>query len=235
VELLKQNGIRVIEINPLLSAGIKVQNGECTLLYLDKNSKHDIEEGIIRKTPYYKHSDEGITEQIKSLYPLISTYSTERSVNVFDQDIEELEKGGKHCNHELNDEQEIVAKEILDWHRTNPPIKETVPFPKKFNLPKGDPWEACDDEFREWLLQQTFINSSITKDKYLQMVLDIQREGKHKPTHEGWEIYQQSIMSTLLLKTDAYSTSVKKCMRIAMLWHDMGKVLDARSTRGNCS
>jgi len=58
----------------------------------------------------------------------------------------------------------------------------------------------------------------------LQEVLNLQRVGNQKPTHEGWEIYHHSIMSSLQLKVDHFEPSIRKCARLAMVWHDFGKI-----------
>lgn len=119
---------------------------------------------------------------------------------------------------------------------------------QKETVPEGyESWlhyvatESSDDEFREWLLNQIRSRSPVGGvDDYLKKAFDYAKSGrnqKQKETHMAFPLHKHLQEAMLQLSTDELLKSleaqgvppeqrktIRRDMRIAMLWHDMGKL-----------
>jgi len=106
--------------------------------------------------------------------------------------------------------------------------------------------ESLDDEFKEWLVNQCRSRRPIGgKDSYLEQLLSyeffdsyLQERGNNKPqqklTHQGWELSLHLLETSYQLETDhvvklvdaSKQNSLRMAMRMGMLFHDVGKIVD---------
>lgn len=101
--------------------------------------------------------------------------------------------------------------------------------------------ESCDDEFREWFLNQIRSRSPLGgADDYVKNVFDIAQSGRNqeqKETHMAFPLHKHLQEVLFQLATDELVQSlaekgiflaqikiIRRAMRVAMLWHDMGKL-----------
>lgn len=150
--------------------------------------------------------------------PLQETFEAMRHV------IQENERGGRKPNMSFLPGERYWVDQVRQWHDGVKPAIDPMPMPPRASLPAGDPWQAPDADFREWLLDQTLLQDPRTPpDAYMQRVLAVQR-GEQKPTHQGWELYQHAIMAMLVLDTSRVDPAARRAMRVTMLLHDIGKL-----------
>lgn len=118
---------------------------------------------------------------------------------------------------------------------------------KKINMPHGYySWldyitkEASDAEFREWFFDQINNPNPIGgMDNNLDYIIQYTKNKSQKSTHFGFGLHKHIEEATLQLSTDPLFLSLKKkgisideikkirqLMRIAMLYHDIGKTLN---------
>ncbi|MCA1031352.1 hypothetical protein LCL95_09975 [Bacillus timonensis] len=216
-----------------LACALKVEDGHLSYVFNDKKCVNDLQFGLIEPTSNVNNLQKEDIYPILSEYPGLSSiffqvqplFSQNINTDNEGKDIITNERGGKVCNDFLSEKEQSISQLILEWHQNHRNEKMLVPFPSKGTYPTVNPWESNDKDFREWIIQQTLTNANqIPIDEYLQTVLKIQNSRDQKPTHEGWNIYQHSIMSSLQLISDPFPPNIRACMRIAMLWHDVGKL-----------
>ena len=101
--------------------------------------------------------------------------------------------------------------------------------------------ESPDDQFKEWLLNQIRSRTPLGgKEGYLERIWDMaktEKKGGQKETHMAFPLHKHLQEAALQLSTDALASElevaglspaeikkIRRCARLAMLWHDMGKV-----------
>lgn len=140
--------------------------------------------------------------------------------------IRDQEYGGRRRRgFEFSEEERPVAEAIRQWHRTTQPKASPVPVPAAHRLPSDEPWTAPDAEFRAWIIDQTLsTNRASDPDGCLHAALDAQRGSEQKPTHQGWETWQHVVYALIALETDQLEPADRRAVRVAMLFHDIGKL-----------
>ncbi|WP_199614036.1 HD domain-containing protein [Paenibacillus alkalitolerans] len=217
-----------------LSGAVRMSGEQMEYIWGYDDTADHLIEGRIEPTPWCnieeaKEEGGNIAERfpnITSEFLGIYRSTTPKSIEweEMESELHKREKGGKSYSFFLTEKEKTVCDEIMEWHKSNPKTPQVVPIPRKSKLPTSNPWDAPDEQFREWLIDQTLSSTPATeKDQYLHMVLDYQKQWDQKPTHQGWKVYQHSIMSTLMLNTQNVRETDRKLLRLSTLWHDVGK------------
>lgn len=131
-------------------------------------------------------------------------------------------------------------------------LSETPKPPEGYNSWFEYVLKEGDDTFNEWVLNQTRSRRPFGgKDPYLEKILSyepfatyLRISGKNqmhlgqKPTHQGFELKLHTRNTMLNLESDRLHVDLKenlneqqildiiKAARLALLWHDMGKIVD---------
>lgn len=151
-----------------------------------------------------------------------------------------------HCRRRLTPPELAVAHEILAFHRQSVRRSDAPLRPQKSSHPLAPlslvslARDADDQTFATWLLDQQRHNPSGGRDPDLEALLRLDLAPRpHSslgPMHQGWALERHLVESTLQLETDALvarlgAPDLRLCMRIAMLYHDVGKLLGPRPAR----
>lgn len=135
------------------------------------------------------------------------------------------ERGGRRqwgpC---LSPPEQDLARAVLRLRASLETAPQAVPMPEPGPVdPRADPWTASDGVFRNWVANQTRSRRPVGgRDPYLQHALDCQSGIGQKPSHQGWALDLHVIHVLLTLETDALPR-YRRALRIAALWHDIGK------------
>ena len=160
------------------------------------------------------------------------------------------------CRRALAPSELEVAREILSFHQRSELTPEAPPLPPKTAFPNSGlealARTADDDVFAEWFLEQVHHHQPVGgADPYLRAVLDFtlfqralnELSREQSPHHQGWPLERHLAQSVLQLKTDTliaqlsgahdqgWLLDLRLCMRLAMLFHDTGKLLGLRPRR----
>ncbi|MBX7096853.1 MAG: hypothetical protein K1X89_03990 [Myxococcaceae bacterium] len=162
------------------------------------------------------------------------------------------------CRRALSPAEKDIALEILAFHQASDLTPEAPPLPPRGDHgPRSSTLElmgreASDQAFGEWILEQTHHHRPAGgADRYLRSVLDLSVFGGHlealqvtqSPMHQGWSLDRHLGQSMLQLRTDHLLSRLKRqhapewladlrlSMRLAMLFHDTGKLLGQRPRR----
>ena len=177
-------------------------------------------------------------------------------------EVQQLRRGSSpRCRRGLDAEELVVAQEILRFHQRSELLPQAPPLPPKTMLPTGlttleNLARTADDAvFAEWFLDQVHHHRPTGgADPYLRAMLNFTLfEGalrtlsrEQSAQHQGWPLQLHLAQSVLQLKTDAliarlsgehdrqWLLDLRLCMRLAMLFHDTGKLVKeprARHTR----
>lgn len=215
-----------------LASAICIDGDGESLFFGHEKAEEHLLKGLIEPTLAYTKNDMEKAIELFNLYPgcssryfQLESHFEQTTWNELEEEIHANEVGGRFCEDELTEKESKIALKILKWHKENKKEKELVPIPQKGKMPKDNPWIAKDEEFREWIIQQTLIKGSLNKqDDYLEYVLELQKMGGQKPTHDGWKVYLHSIMSVLQINTEGLDPEIKRVLRLVMIWHDVGKL-----------
>lgn len=140
-----------------------------------------------------------------------------------------MESGGKRIWTSLTDREAALAGEIQHFAAATEKRPAAPPVPPPASLPAGSPWEAPDAEFREWLLNELRAPvPSGRRDSVLEQALVAQLGIPQKPTHQGWPLHQHAATVLLLIDTDQLLEH-RRALRIAALYHDVGKKWNVRT------
>ncbi len=160
------------------------------------------------------------------------------------------------CRRALTPPELEVASEILEFHQRSELRAEAPPLPVK-RLTAPGCFEALtrtadDAAFAEWFLKQVHHHRPAGgADPWLKSVLDLTLfkgalqtlSREQSALHQGWLLERHLAQSVLQLKTDAlmerlsgehersWLLDLRMCMRLAMLFHDTGKLLGNRPRR----
>ena len=162
------------------------------------------------------------------------------------------------CRRALDTEELEVAREILSFHQRSELSPQPPPLPSKTTVPNGLTTleslarTADDAVFAEWFLDQVHHHRPAGgADPYLRAMLNFTLfEGalrklsrEQSAHHQGWPLELHLAQSVLQLKTDAliarlsgdhdrqWLLDLRLCMRLAMLFHDTGKLVKEQPGR----
>lgn len=157
------------------------------------------------------------------------------------------------CRRALSGEELAIAREILRFHQLSAHQPSAPPLPARAsNGEVTDPWHADDARFGEWFLDQVHHHAPLGgADAYLRSVLDFslfapslrERHSAQSPMHQGWSLERHLAQSVLQVRTDAlldrlapthddaWLSDLRLGMRLAMLFHDTGKLVGPRPRR----
>lgn len=212
-------------------AGIRWRNGQVEILWGHPEAEGDLRSGLLRPNPQGKYSFAvQKARKIVMYYPGVSapcilhewvpiTQTYEEAMEA----VQRQEYGGKtHWSGlTLDEEQHFRNANQLSEKLDRSPL--LVSWPPPATLPDGDPWLSPDAQFRMWVVNQTRSrNPAGGRDEYLEAALECQRDIHQKATHQGWDLRLHALHSLLQLETD-HIPAYRRPLRLAMLWHDIGK------------
>lgn len=159
------------------------------------------------------------------------------------------------CRRALSEPERAVAEQILRFHRETEKRASAPRLPRRATRPEGVKGLAefgrlADDVFGDWFLEQVHHHQPQGGvDDDVRSVLDFSRfkvrESRRvqSPLHQGWSLERHLAQSVLELRTDAvverlevihgatWARELRLAMRVAMLFHDTGKLLGERPRR----
>jgi hypothetical protein len=220
-----------------ICAGIRWNGDRIQIHWGHPEAEADLRRGFLRPNP---HGQLGFAQakaaRIISYYPgvaapfvghepaaLVLTYTDAMAKVSAD------EQGGRRRPLRLSLHERRVAARILRLRGSLQPVPIPVPWPEPAPFPDGDPWLAEDRTFRSWVVNQVRSRSPVGgRDSYLEHAFLVQAGGKQKPTHQGWSLHQHALHALLELDTDRFPEH-RRAMRLAMLWHDVGKLWNVQT------
>jgi hypothetical protein len=217
---------------PLIAGcgGLQLQNGVPVYRFQHTKALHHLQHGILEPLVLTKiavHTAKRLLTFYPGLTATFLNYAPKSLSTTFEamrHAIHENERGGRKANLTFTSAESVWVERIREWHRSVTPSISPMPIPPRAPLPHKDPWFAPDEEFREWLLDQTLLEEQRTpRDPFVKHILKTQR-GDQKPTHQGWETYQHAIMAGLVVNTHDLDPADRRAVRVAMLLHDIGKI-----------
>ncbi len=162
------------------------------------------------------------------------------------------------CRRALGPEEETLAQEILRFHQRSDFLPAAPQLPARARVAEALTGlgpvarEADDAVFGEWFLDQVHHHAPRGgPDAYLRSVLDFSvfsdrvrgLQAAQSALHQGWSLDRHLAQSVLELRTDAllarlssthdaeWRKDLRLSMRMAMLFHDTGKLLGQRPRR----
>ncbi|MDP3771169.1 MAG: hypothetical protein Q8R16_02635, partial [bacterium] len=191
---------------------------------LEPNDTTDVPEAA-RKAHALVHQYPGLVASFiqHHPYPVIPDWAT------IHREVAAMEEGGRRCWSSLSPTEATIAEEIRTFAASADKQPTAPPMPRPAALPVGDPWEAPDAAFREWLLTE-LRNPMPTqlRDPLLAIGLREQFGYAQKPTHQGWPLHQHAAGALLLIETDHFPEH-RRALRVATLFHDLGKRWNVRT------
>lgn len=218
---------------PLICAciGIRWREGKVQVCWGHPEAEADLRSGLLRPNPDGKYSFAvQKARKIAEYYPGVSApfIFHERSaiIQTYAEamaEVQQHEFGGKVHVRGFSPKEVPYAHEIMRLLEKVPRDARLVPWPPPAPLPDGDPWLSPDAQFRMWVVNQTRSrNPAGGHDGYLKFALERQSGVRQKATHQGWDLRLHALHALLQLETDHIS-AYRRSLRLAMLWHDVGK------------
>lgn len=162
-----------------------------------------------------------------------------------------------YCRRRLLPDERPIAEAILSLHRQCDFAPQAPRIPRKVPIRSNACFEllardAGDAEFSAWFLEQAHHHQpSGGVDPDVRSVLDLSRfksavpepVTELGPMHQGWPVQKHLAQSVLQLETDdvfdrarrsegdATAHELRRCLRLAMLFHDVGKIVGPRPAR----
>lgn len=212
-------------------AGIRWHEGEVEIDWGHPDAEADLRSGVLRPNPDGKYLF-GVqkAKKIAEYYPGVTSplilherVAIVRTYAEAMQEVQQHEFGGKAHWHRFTPREEQYANEVLQLLEKLRREPRLVPWPPPAPLPDGDPWLSPDAQFRMWVVNQTRSrNPAGGRNEYLRAALECQRGVQQKATHQGWDLQLHALHALLQLETDHVPT-YRRSLRLAMLWHDIGK------------
>lgn len=212
-------------------AGIRWHEGKVQVCWGHPEAEADLRSGLLRPNPNGKYSFAiQKARKIAEYYPGVSapfvlhervpialTYADAM------QEVQQHEFGGKGHWHGFTPREEQFAHEVIQLLEKLPRDARLVPWPPPAPLPDGDPWLSPDAQFRMWVVNQARSrNPAGGSNEYLRGALECQWDVQQKATHQGWDLHLHALHALLQLETD-HVPAYRRPLRLAMLWHDIGK------------
>ncbi|MDP3685737.1 MAG: hypothetical protein Q8R32_02805 [bacterium] len=214
-----------------LCVGIRWRDGKVEVLWGHPDAERELRAGILRPNPAGQvNFAEAKAQKIALYYPGVSApfigHERVPVVRTYEEAmaaVQHMEFGGRRQWKGLALEEEHWAQETLRLFRHLSRHPRMIPWPRLAPFPSGDPWLAPDAEFRMWVVNQVRSRTPVGgRDVYLQTALDRQRNVWQKPTHQGWPLFLHALHALLEIETD-HLDSFRRPLRLAVLWHDIGK------------
>lgn len=220
-------------LTPLICtcAGIRWYEGRVQVHWGHPEAEADLRNGLLR--PNFQGTYSFAVQKAKKIaeyYPGVSApfilHERAPIARTYDKAMEEVQRcehGGKTHWRGLTPTEEQCAREVIQLLEKLPREPRLVSWPTPASLPDGDPWLSPDAQFRMWVVNQTRSrNPAGGRDEYLKGALERQRGVQQKATHQGWDLRLHALHALLQLETDHIS-AYRRPLRLAMLWHDIGK------------
>ncbi|MEK7862593.1 MAG: hypothetical protein AAB295_04945, partial [Chloroflexota bacterium] len=156
-------------------------------------------------------------------YPVIPDWAT------MHREVAAMEEGGRRYWSSLTPTEAAIAEEIRTFAVAADKRPIAPPMPRPAALPTADPWAEPDAAFREWLLAELRDPvPSPSRDPLLELGLREQFGYTQKPTHQGWSVHQHAASALLLIET-VHLSEHRRALRVATLFHDLGKRCNVRT------
>jgi hypothetical protein len=215
-----------------LCVGVRWFKGMLELRWGHPEAEADLWRGLLRPNP---SGQTGFAEfkarKIMAYYPAVSApFLRHEPIRIRMNNAEAItevqstEKGGLRKWDVLSSGERRLAANIVQLRQSLDQTPVPVPWPAPATLPEESPWLAKDKHFRAWVVNQTRSRRPVGGgDEYLASALRTQSGVEQKPTHQGWDLHLHVLHSLLELETD-HIPEYRLVMRVAMLWHDVGKL-----------
>ncbi|TSC64473.1 MAG: hypothetical protein G01um1014106_111 [Parcubacteria group bacterium Gr01-1014_106] len=217
--------------------GIRWRNNRVDVHWGHPEAETDLRNGILRPHPQGQRGfARDKATKIAMYYPGVSApmigHERVPITRTFPEtmaQIRALERGGRRQWNTLTVAERERAERILAMRARLPCMPHVVPWPSPAPLPETDPWYAPDARFRAWVANQTRSRNPVGgRDPYLAAALAYQNGVAQKPTHQGWSMHLHAMHTLLQIDTDALP-AFRRPLRLAALWHDVGKVCGIRT------
>jgi|SRR5579871_144713 len=222
-----------IGMNPLicLCMGIRWKKDDIEFFFSHPETERDLWRGVLRPNPNGQLAfAQAKARKIAAQYPAVgaSCWGHEPlqiplTFSAAMVHVHSLEQSVAFHALRLSPTECIAAEQIRQLFKSLSQRCQAVPWPAAAPLPDRDPWAAPDAQFRMWVVNQTRSRNPIGgSDSYLRNALQLQAGIAQKPTHQGSDLRTHAIRTLLTLDTD-HLPIYRPHLRIAMLWHDIGK------------
>lgn len=217
--------------------GIRWRESQVEIHWGHPEAEADLRNGFLRPNP---HGQRGFAHdkatKIVTYYPAVSApmigherVSLPRTFAETVEQIHAMERGGRRRWNGLTAAERERAERILQIRERLPCVPQMVPWPLPAPFPEKDPWYAPDASFRTWVANQTRSRNPVGgRDPYLAAALACQKGVVQKPSHQGWNLHLHATHALLQIDTDALA-AFRRPLRLAALWHDVGKVCGIRT------
>lgn len=217
--------------------GIRWRNGCVEVRWGHPEAEADLRNGVLRPNP---DGQRGFARdkaaKITMYYPGVSApFINHERVDLprtFPETVRRLhgiERGGRRQWSGLSEQERECALRVLPIREGLSQALQVVPWPPPAPLPEGDPWFSPDANFRSWVANQTRSRNPVGgRDRYLASALECQKGVAQKPSHQGWSLHLHALHALLQVDTDQLPAFCRP-LRLAALWHDVGKIWSIRT------
>jgi hypothetical protein len=215
-----------------LCVGVRWHNDDVEIRWGNTEAEADLWNGILRPNPVGQVDfAPAKASKIASYYPAVyAPFIKHQAVPILRdypkalEHIKASERGGRRLGNDMSQEERQYVERLIAFRNSLPHDPMPVPWPPPAQLPIRDPWFAKDAQFRIWVVNQVRSRTPIGgRDPYLKNALNLQTGGHQKVTHQGWSLHLHAFHALLEIETD-HLPEFRRCMRVAMLWHDVGKL-----------
>lgn len=215
-----------------LCTGIRWVSGRVEVYFAHPEAERDLWRGILRPNPDGQLAfSQAKARSILAQYPAVTAVCWDHKPKKIALTFQEAMREVRTLEHisadrtiDLSPVERATAETIRQLFESLPQMSQPVPWPPPASLPECDPWNSPDASFRAWVTNQTRSRNPVDgRNLYLQNALKLQSGTMQKPTHQGWDLRTHAIRSLLELETD-HLPVYRRLLRLAMLWHDIGKL-----------
>lgn len=220
-----------------LSGGVRIREDGSLHVVCGPDAEAHLRRGILQPSATANlHEAEAKAKLLARFYPgLAAPFIGHAPATVIPDwatihgEVTAMEHGGKRIWSTLTAAETSLAEELQRFAAATEKRPVAPPVPRPAPLPTGPPWEAPDAEFREWLLDELRAPvPSASRNPILEQAFVAQFGVPQKPTHQGWPLHQHAATVLLLIETDHFPEH-RRALRIAALYHDLGKKWNVRT------